>query len=142
MSYVLKVRFLLPVLPVYNIAAAAALSRIWNNRHKTAWSLPSIAAALLLVGTACATAVMLAVSRHNYPGGHAMHELHRWQHHQGEPKEGLFYVHIDVLPAMTGVSRFGEYGPPWHYSKARTPLQFGTTRPSRLLYRSMMLCWQ
>ena len=110
---------------MFNIAAAAALSRMWNNKHKTAWALPSIAAALLLAGTACATAVMLAVSRHNYPGGHAMHEMHKWQHAQGGPKDGPFYVHIDVLSAMTGVSRFGEYGPPWHYSKARSSLQYG-----------------
>ncbi|KAL3140566.1 hypothetical protein ABBQ32_005142 [Trebouxia sp. C0010 RCD-2024] len=112
-----EVRFLLPVLPVFNIAAAAALSRIWKNRCKPAWLLPSIVAALLLASTACATAVMLAVSRHNYPGGHAMHELHKWQDEQKGPQKGLFYVHIDVLPAMTGVSRFGEYGPAWRYSK-------------------------
>lgn len=118
----LQVRFLLPVLPVFNIAAAAALSRIWKNRCKPAWLLPSIVAALLLASTACATAVMLAVSRHNYPGGHAMHELHKWQDEQKGPQKGLFYVHIDVLPAMTGVSRFGEYGPAWRYSKASISL--------------------
>ena len=26
-------------------------------------------------------------------------------------------MHIDVLPAMTGVTRFGELGEPWTYSK-------------------------
>ena len=58
-----------------------------------------------------------------------MHEMHRWQRGQGEPKDGPFYVHIDVLSAMTGVSRFGEYGQPWHYSKARSPLQYGIEWP-------------
>ena len=28
-------------------------------------------------------------------------------------------VHIDVLPAMTGATRFMEHGAPWVYSKVR-----------------------
>lgn len=139
----LQVRFLLPVLPVYNIAAAAALSRIWKNRCKPAWSLPSTLAALLLASTACATAVMLAVSRHNYPGGHAMHELHKWQDDQTGPQKGLFYVHIDVLPAMTGVSRFGEYGPSWRYSKASISLYWlsmACTSYLHAVFEAMVFC--
>ena len=110
-------RFLLPVLPVFNIASAAALARIWGNRSKQAWLISGIAACLLILGSACANAVMLAVSRHNYAGGHALHELHRWQTSNTKGIEGPYSVHIDVLPAMTGVSRFGELATPWHYSK-------------------------
>ena len=97
------------------MASASALARIWDNRHKPAWLVSSITACLLLLGSACATAVMLAVSRHNYAGGHALHELHTWQ--TSHKTEGPFSVHIDVLPAMTGVSRFGELAAPWQYSK-------------------------
>lgn len=112
-----QVRFLLPVLPVFNIAAAAAVARIWNNRHKAAWLFASTAACLLVIGSICASTIMLAVSRHNYPGGHALHELHQWQASKMHGSQGPFIVHIDVLPAMTGVSRFGELGWPWTYSK-------------------------
>jgi len=116
-SFIVQVRFLLPVLPFFNIASAAALARIWNNRRKQAWLLPGIAACLLVIGSTCATSVMLAVSKHNYPGGHALHEMHKWQASSGTGSKGPFSVHIDVLPAMTGVSRFGELGDPWTYSK-------------------------
>lgn len=113
----MQVRFLLPILPVFNIASAAALARIWNNRRKQAWLIPGLAACLLVLGSTCATSVMLTVSRHNYPGGHALHELHKWQASHVTGSKGPFSVHIDVLPAMTGVSRFGEIEDPWTYSK-------------------------
>eukprot|EP00854_Cymbomonas_tetramitiformis_P006247 gene6247-7490_t len=63
----------------------------------------------------------------NYPGGHALGRLHSL-HLQGAaaaaaghlPREAIpevLEVHIDNLPAMTGVSRFGELPFPWKYSK-------------------------
>lgn len=112
-----EVRFLLPILPVFNIAAAAAGARIWQNRHKPAWLFAGTAACLLVAGSLCASAVMLAVSRHNYPGGHALYELHQWQAGRLQGDQEPVSVHIDVLPAMTGVSKFGEQGLEWKYSK-------------------------
>ena len=112
----MQVRFLLPVLPVFNISAAAALGRIWNNRHKPAWSLACAACAVLMAATVLASSVMLLVSRQNYPGGHALHQLHSIETTSVEVDVKV-PVHIDVLAAMTGVSRFGELGLPWRYSK-------------------------
>ena len=71
--------------------------------------------------TVLASSVMLIVSRQNYPGGHALHQLHSLEAISltaGEVDAHVpVRVHIDVLPAMTGVSRFGELGLPWRYSK-------------------------
>ena len=44
------------------------------------------------------------VSFHNYSGGYALHDFHRFI-----PKEKTNYkVHIDTATAMTGASRFGQ----------------------------------
>ena len=78
----------------------------------------------MVAATFLATTVMLRASRQNYPGGHALHQLHQLHAARQTAKhaglEGTplpSKVHIDILPAMTGVSSFGELGPPWQYSK-------------------------
>jgi hypothetical protein len=45
-------------------------------------------------------------------------------------EKGPFTVHIGVLAAMTGVTRFGELGHPWSYSKARLPPFFSFVKPA------------
>lgn len=73
-----QVRFLLPVLPLFNVSAAAAVWRVWNNRGKSCiWQAGCCCAVALLAASLAATVLMAAVSRHNYPGGHALAKLHR-----------------------------------------------------------------
>ena len=70
-------RFLLPVLPLLNMAAAAGLTRSFQNRRKgPGWAGIWLAAVALLVCSAAAVVLMAAVSRANYPGGHALATLH------------------------------------------------------------------
>ena len=64
-----QVRFLFPVLPVFNLGAACALSRIWQRRGKRfAGASGAAAAVAALVACAAIAAAFTAASRHNYPG--------------------------------------------------------------------------
>jgi alpha-1,6-mannosyltransferase len=117
-----ELRFLLPVLPLWNVAAAAGVAQLWRRarRGAPAWRLAGAAAGAALAAGAAAAALTAAASAANYPGGAALQTLHALgaQHaKQALSAGGNVTVHIDVLPAMTGVSRFGERGPPWVYSK-------------------------
>ncbi|EIE22326.1 Alg9-like mannosyltransferase [Coccomyxa subellipsoidea C-169] len=117
-----EVRFLLPVLPLFNVAAAAAAWRLWINRRKSiVWRFGCWCAVALLAATLAATVLMTAVSLQNYPGGYALAKLHRLESSEALAAQQTgrnLTVHIDVSAAMTGVSRFGEQGVPWVYSKA------------------------
>jgi alpha-1,6-mannosyltransferase len=117
-----EVRFLFPVLPLWNLAGAAALQRLWLGRRKSAARRLALLAALAALAAGLAlTLVTAAASRHNYPGGDALRQLHEAAAPDAAAAAAAgrsLRVHIGVLPAMTGVSRFGEAGAPWEYSKA------------------------
>jgi len=117
-----ELRFLFPALPLLNLSAAAALARIRDARSHGIRDIITFLVTFAAISAGIAS-VLLAViaSRHNYPGGSALHSL---TYHVGaeDARRALasgqvLNVHIDVLPAMTGVSRFGEAGKPWNYSK-------------------------
>lgn len=114
-------RFLFPVLPLWNLSAAAAAS--WLQRRRTrsiTWRLVWLAFLAALLAGVGTTAVSVMASKANYPGGTALRMLHHMEnrHAQDALQKGKnITVHIDVLPAMTGVTRFGEHGAPWVYSK-------------------------
>jgi len=131
-----QVRFLLPALPMLNVAAGSCLARLWANRGKSPLrrSLAYVAAAGVAL-SAVATLVFSAASHCNYPGaplprvswrtapalgspahrigGHALAEAHASLAGRSSPMR----VHIGTLPAMTGVSRFGQTARHWTYNK-------------------------
>ena len=73
----MQVRFLLPVLPLFNVLAAAGLVRLAQSRSKSpTWAGAHAAAVAALAATLAATVLMTAASRRNYPGGHALARLH------------------------------------------------------------------
>ncbi|KAI9502912.1 GPI mannosyltransferase, partial [Coemansia spiralis] len=112
-------RFILPAVPVLNVCAAAGVSKLCQiaalrqivRRLAYMLSIASLALAML----------MTHVSSLNYPGGHALAQLHAI-----EQDTANVHVHIDVFTAMTGVSRFGQVKNEWIYDKTEglLPEQF------------------
>lgn len=72
-----ELRFIIGSIPIFNLSAAIAASRIYNNRKKPFWNLIYIGMiGLFMVSLGC-TAVTFMASYNNYPGGYAIQDLHR-----------------------------------------------------------------
>jgi alpha-1,6-mannosyltransferase len=109
-----EVRFLFPVLPLFNAVAATGLAHVWQlcrqqRSTRLLWHLGASIAALM-----CLSIVLtaLAASHFNYPGGTALQQLHA-----ATQSRATQHLHIETLPAMTGVSRFLESASGWTYTK-------------------------
>ncbi|TYG57969.1 hypothetical protein ES288_D08G184700v1 [Gossypium darwinii] len=92
-----ELRFIISSVPIFNLSAAVAASRIYNNRKKSFWKfLNLVILGLLLISLGC-TIITFMASYENYPSGRALKELHQI--------------------AMNGISLFCENEWPWRYSK-------------------------
>ncbi|XP_049828553.1 probable Dol-P-Man:Man(7)GlcNAc(2)-PP-Dol alpha-1,6-mannosyltransferase [Schistocerca gregaria] len=116
-----ELRFIIYVFPFLNISAASACHRIWENRAKSAFhSVMALGVASHLLLNAAFSLFLLCIAGTNYPGGAAIARLHRL-----EKDEPYVNVHIDVLTAQTGVSRFTQIRSHWRYNKTEG-LQHGS----------------
>jgi len=117
-----EVRFLFPVLPLFNLLSAVGFARIHEQRFPSSKAMSSgdddtkkpvrfvskllfAGAVSALVASLAGSTVFVAVSRWNYPGGEA---LRRLSEIVAETKPDQVRVYVDVASAMTGVSKFGE----------------------------------
>jgi len=117
-----ELRFLLPVFPFFNLISAAGLAKLQlmafpaskddRRRPSVLGKGALLGATVAAVAGAALSLVFLRASQLNYPGGVALHRLHK-EHEECAP--GL--VHIGTLAAMTGVTRYGQLGGAWRYSK-------------------------
>ncbi|KAB2017606.1 hypothetical protein ES319_D08G174000v1 [Gossypium barbadense] len=110
-----ELRFIISSVPIFNLSAAVAASRIYNNRKKSFWKfLNLVILGLLLISLGC-TIITFMASYENYPSGRALKELHQIGHLANKSNE--LWVHIDPFSAMNGISLFCENEWPWRYSK-------------------------
>ncbi|XP_076637940.1 alg12 alpha-1,6-mannosyltransferase isoform X1 [Colletes latitarsis] len=109
-----ELRFIIYVFPLLNVSAAVVCHRIWENRTKSPWN-GFMALIILghLVLNALFSMFLLCVAGSNYPGGLAIAKLHRLE----KDSVNSVHVHIDILTAQTGVSRFTQTNDSWIYSK-------------------------
>ncbi|OCH94902.1 hypothetical protein OBBRIDRAFT_884451 [Obba rivulosa] len=95
-------RFVVYVVPLFNIAAARGATWLISRRKGTLFGrLCFLSVAGLLAGNCLATVFLTRASMANYPGGHAMaqfNEIYGTRDH--------VHVHISNLAAQTGASLF------------------------------------
>ncbi|UZJ53194.1 hypothetical protein CBS101457_002514 [Exobasidium rhododendri] len=98
-----ETRFISYLVPLLNIFTAKGMVTLWNPSLKTSPLLRIAGRTSILLAiatTALVTLVSIRASADNYPGGVAMDILHKIVQYED------VNVHIDVLPAMTGVNLF------------------------------------
>lgn len=109
-----ELRFIIYVIPVFNVAAAVVSSRLWQNRKKSRFRLLWAYTALIhLFANMFLTLTYIIVSSKNYPGGHAMLYLHQQVSNNTDAN-----VYIGNLAAQTGATRFMESYTNWNYIKS------------------------
>ncbi|RDX56977.1 hypothetical protein OH76DRAFT_1459704 [Lentinus brumalis] len=104
-------RFVIYVVPAFNIAAARGAVWLTSRRKGTLLGrLSFLAVAVMLAGNCVATFLLARSSFANYPGGTALYA----SNHLFESEEHV-HVHISNLAAQTGASLFlHSHAPPFH----------------------------
>ncbi|KAL8663931.1 MAG: hypothetical protein Q9202_003480 [Teloschistes flavicans] len=110
-------RFIIYIIPSLLTAAALSAHWIWIRQSKAlVYRILSLALVASIIGSFTASGVMLAISRLNYPGAHALNRLHELVplHQAQHPDERVdaVRVHMDTLSCMTGVTRFLQHPAP------------------------------
>jgi alpha-1,6-mannosyltransferase len=127
-----ELRFVVYVVPLLNAAAAAGIARVYDDMRRWRRARSQLERVrVVALASLCAFAFFICIATtafgavsaaHNYAGGEAFARAHRLLAARADER---LAVHIDVLAAQSGVSRFGErrHARAWRYSKdERRPL--------------------
>jgi len=95
------IAYVVPLLDALGALGAGALVRVALRVRSVAVRALAVLPLLCIALTAALNVLLTYVSLHNYPGGAALAALHA-----RVPLDTPALVHIDTLPAMTGVSLF------------------------------------
>ncbi|KAI9223964.1 Alg9-like mannosyltransferase family-domain-containing protein [Blastocladiella britannica] len=121
-----EARFVIYAVPIANAAAGVAMARVWTwSSSGTGWKplrrVVRVAVLGSLAASAAVSVAMSAASAHNYPGGDALRCVQRADPRCTsivDPTQGPVALHIDVVTAQTGASRFLERTDRVHYDKS------------------------
>lgn len=108
-------RFIIYTIPAFTAVAAGGAGWIWTRRAKSKlYQVYSILLVLSALASFIVSYGLLYISSLNYPGGEALQRLHDLA-----PRDyrAPVRVYMDNLSCQTGVSRFQQIEPAWHYDK-------------------------
>ncbi|CAL5398156.1 unnamed protein product [Camellia sinensis] len=94
-----ELRFIISSVPMFNLSAAIAASRIYNNRRKNFWNLLYVVLLGFLMISLGYTIITFMASYENYPSGYALRDLHKNEYSKEEdiPLEELFHRNFTFL---------------------------------------------
>jgi alpha-1,6-mannosyltransferase len=130
-----ETRFIFPIVPPLNLAAALGASHIWIRRQRTRlyWYLVIPLVGSTILSALIAHAILLPISSLSYPGAHALNSLHNYAsssnvtHATNQNQFNIIRVHLDNLSTQTGITRFLQHPAPtiptpsnplWLYDKS------------------------
>lgn len=108
-------RFIIYSAPAFTAVASSSAAWFWTRRSKTLLHRGlTVLMAVTTLGSLAISIALLYISSLNYPGGEALHRLHKLTEVERDTR---ITVYLDNLACQTGVTLFQQIRPLWRYDK-------------------------